>query len=177
MLRSAEDVDTLTLQQRIDAGRPPIGRAELRQSVEIMLQASKLASLPGGGEAASTLRGVGTVAAVGQGDISKDEYIAMAKQYSRARDELRKVFDALPAAEQEEGRAVVRQMQAVADARKRAIAEEKEALRLARAKIAEDSSKAPPAEPRRKKTLAELEAAQASTFGKQPAPVMSLYAQ
>ena len=47
----------------------------------------------------------------------------------------------------------------------------------ARAKIAEENGQQQQAaEPRRKKTLAELEAAQASS-GKQPQPVMSLYAQ
>lgn len=176
MMRSAEDVEQLTVQQRIDAGRPPIGRVEMRQSVEVMLQASKLASLPGGGDAASTLRGVGTIAAVGQGELSREEYVSMAKQYQRTRDELKKVFDALPAAEQEEGQQIVRQMRAAADARKRAAEDEQEALRQTRAKIAAEAPAAAEV-PRRKKTLAELEAAQsASSFGKQQ-PVMSLYAQ
>ena len=59
-----------------------------------------------------------------------------------------------------------------------AVAQEQEALRLARAKIVEeDTARAANAEPRRQKTLKELEAAEASGFGKQPMPVMSLYAR
>mgnify|MGYP001318135676 CR=1 FL=1 len=66
--------------------------------------------------------------------------------------------------------------QAVLDARKQALEEEKEKLRAIRASIADDNDQQQAAEPRRQKTLAELEAAQAS-FGKQSQPVMSLYAQ
>ena len=69
-------------------------------------------------------------------------------------------------------------MQAVLDARKQALEEEKEKLRAVRASIAAEGREGPQqaVEPRRKKTLAELEAAQASS-GKQPQPVLSLYAQ
>ena len=82
----------------------------------------------------------------------------MAKQYARARGEFEKTFNALPEAEQDEGRRVIRKMQAVLDARKQALAQEQEKLRLARASIAAEQDMQQ-AEPPRKKTLAELEAA------------------
>lgn len=183
-MRSAEDVSTMTLKQRAEAGRPPISRSEMSQTVEIMLQASQLSTLPNGGEAAESLRGVKLIASVGQGELTKEEYLAMAKQYTRTNSELKKLFDALSPEQQEEGRAVVRKMQAVADVRRAKLAEEEEKLRVARQRIADENAAqqsqqpavAEAPTPRRKKTLAELEAAQAS-FGKQQQPVMSLYAQ
>lgn len=171
MVKSAEDVEKLTRKERVEAGRPPISRADMAKTIDVMLQASRLATLDNAGDAAATLRGIKTIANVGEGELSSDEFMAMAKQYSRARDELKKVFDALPLNEQAEGRAVMKSVQ-----------EEREKLKLARARIAEENSQQLRAEsgsdepPRKKKTLAELEAAQAA-FGKNSQPVMSLYAR
>jgi len=180
MVQSAKDAETLTVQQRIEAGRRPINRGEIAASIDVIIKNSKISALPNGGDAADMLRGVKIIAAVGQGELSGDEYKAMARQYERARDELKKVFDALPADQQAEGKAIVGKLQAADDARVREFEEEEERVRAVRARIAEENSKQPVAgEPRRKKTLAELEAAQAASFGKQQQqqPVVSLYAQ
>ena len=178
MKRAADDLEKLTLQQRNEAGRPPISREEMNYSVNLLLQSSQLATIPNAGEAADTLRGVKVIAGGSTREITRDEFMTMANQYSRAGDELEKIFNALPAAQQEEGRQVVRKMQAVLDERKQALAEEQEKLRVARATIAVENGRQQQQaeEPRRKKTLAELEAAQAG-FIKQQQPVMSLYAQ
>ena len=116
------------------------------------------------------MRGVKIIAGVDKSEITRDEFVSMAKQYARARDEIDKAFNALSEDQQEEGRRVIRKMQAVLDERKekQALAQEKEKLRVARARIADEQDQQPAAEPRRKKTLAELEAAQASLFGTPP---------
>ena len=157
-------------------GEPPITREEINYSVNVLLQSSRLDTMTNAVEAADTLRGVKAIAGTSTREITRDEFTSMAKQYSRARDEFEKTFFALPEDQQEEGRKVIRKMQAVLDARKQALEEEKEKLRAVRASIADDNDQQQVAEPRRQKTLAELEAAQAS-FGKQSQPVMSLYAQ
>jgi hypothetical protein len=156
----------------------PISREEMMFSINVLLQSSQLATIPNAGEAADTLRGVKTIAGGSKREITSEEFTMMANQYARARDELEKTFFALPEDQQEEGRTVVRKMQAVLDARKQALAEEQEKLRLVRASIADENAQQQQqaAEPRRKKTLAELEAAQAD-FSKQSQPVMSLYAR
>ena len=175
MTRAADDME-LSLSQRIEAGRPPITREEMNYSINVLLQSSKLDTIPNAGEAADLLRGVNLIAGGGTREITRDEFLSMATQYSRARDVVEKTFYALPEEQQEEGRRVIRKMQAVLDTRKQALAEEQEKLRAARALIAnENRQQQQSAEPRRQKTLAELEAAQAG-FGKQPQPVMSLYA-
>ena len=148
----------------------------MNYSINVLLQSSQLATIPNAGEAADTLRGVKTIAGGSKREITGDEFMMMANQYARARDELEKAFFALPEDQQEEGRRVVRKMQAVLAARKQALAEEQEKLRVARASIADELQQEQAAEPRRTKSLAELEAAQAG-FAKQSQPVMSLYAQ
>ena len=42
------------------------------------------------------MRGVKGIAGTSKRDITRDEFLIMAKQYSRARDELEKTFFALP---------------------------------------------------------------------------------
>ena len=202
MKLAAEDLEKLTLQERMLAGRAPISREEMSYSVNVLLQSSQLDTMPNAGEAAAVLRGVKTIAGTSTKELTSGEFLIMANQCTasrfepatycslppaadahpynrgaadaRARDELQKVFSALPEEEQEEGRRIIRKMQAVLDARKRALAEEQEKLRAARASIAAESG-LQQQEPRRKKTLAELEAAQASVGTQQP--VMSLYTQ
>ena len=150
---------------------PPITREEISYSVNVLLQTSRLDTMPDASEAADTLRGVKIIAGVDKNEITRDEFVSMAKQYARARDEIDKTFNALSEDQQEEGRRVIRKMQAVLDERKekQALAQEKEKLRVARARIADEQDQQPAAEPaRRKKTLAELEAAQASLFGTPP---------
>ena len=152
----------------LEAG-PPITREEISYSVNVLLQTSRLDTMPDASEAADTLRGVKIIAGVDKSEITRDEFVSMAKQYARARDEIDKAFNALSEDQQEEGRRVIRKMQAVLDERKPALAAEKEKLRVARARIADEQDQQPAAEPaRRKKTLAELEAAQASLFGTPP---------
>ena len=149
---------------------PPITREEISYSVNVLLQTSRLDTMPDASEAADTLRGVKIIAGVGKSEITRDEFVGMAKQYARARDEIDKTFNALSEDQQEEGRRINRKMQVVLDERKgkQALAQEKEKLRVARARIADEQDQQPAAEPRRKKTLAELEAAQASLFGTPP---------
>ena len=183
MLQSAKDAESMTPFQRSEAGRRPISRNEIAFSVDAILKNSKLATLPNGGEAADTLRGVKVIAAVGQGELTSDEYTAIAKQYKRANEELKVVFDGLPAEDQEKGREIARKRRAEVAARVKAFEEEQEKVRAARARIAEENSKqategqgAEP--PRRTKTLAELEAANRNSgFGKEQQPVLSLYAR
>jgi len=166
MQRAADDLEV----------GPPITREENSYSVNVLLQSSRLDTIPNAGEAADTLRGVKAITGTATSEITRDEFVSLARQYALARDELEKTFAALSEDQQEEARRVVRKMQAALDERKQALAEEKEKLRVARARLAEEDQQRA-AEPRRKKTLAELEAAQASMFDGQPQAVRSLYAQ
>lgn len=172
MIQSAKDMEQLTLEQRVDVGRPPISRGEMKASIDVILKNSKLATFPNADDAADTLRGVKLIAGAGQGDLTIDEFRSMAKQYQRARDELRKVFEALPEDQQATGKAMVREMRAADEKRVREFEEEQELVRVARAKIAEENSPRATqggegAAPPRKKTLAELEASQKQAFGRQ----------
>ena len=166
MKRAADDLEV----------GPPITREEISYSVNVLLQSSRLETIPNGSEAADTLRGVKSIAGGGTREITRDEFVSIARQYALARDELEKTFAALSEDQQEEGRRVVRKMQAALDERKQGLADEKEKLRVARARLADDDQQQA-GEPRRKKTLAELEAAQATMFDKQPQAASSLYAQ
>lgn len=181
MRQSVKDMDDLTDQQRKDVGRwPPIGRAELKGSVDVLLRNSKLATLPKGDEAAGVLGGVKLIVGSGNSPLSKEEYLIVASQYSKARDACRAVFESFTAAQQAEAKEIVRKLQTETKERIRQNQEEEEKVRLLRAKIAEEKKAAEEAagggvaEPPRKKTLKELEEANAKAFGKQ-APTMSLY--
>lgn len=168
MAQVASDLDALSLQQRITAGRPPLSRGEFDANIDAMLAKSKKESLrlivdtP-----TDTLRGVKTITAMGKGELSRDEYLVMAKQYSRARDELRAAFRGLPEDEQILATAFNIGLQTANDyteefyAQARALEDEAAKVRLARARIAQENARMPAAgePPKRKKTLAELEAA------------------
>ena len=183
LVQSARDVESLTEQQRKEAGRwPPITRNELKQSVDVLLRSSKLATFgDAGAEAAGILNGVKLTAGAGSGVITSDEYLIMARQYEQARDALKTVFESFSEVQQAEGREAVRKLQAAYAERVRQLEEEDEKLRTIRARIA--AEKAAMAEgtaagepPRtKKKTLEELEEANAA-FAKQQSSTVSLYA-
>ena len=180
MVQAAKDLDERTLEQRIKAGRPPLSRGELEASIDVMLSDSKLESLRLiVDDAADTLRGVKIIAEIEKGEMSRDELLLMAKQYSRARGELRKAFEGLPEKEQALANAFNRDLAAVDYAegfygRARALSEEEEKVRLARARIAQENAQLlTNGPPEARKTLAELEEANA----KFDQPVVSLYAQ
>jgi hypothetical protein len=183
LVQSARDVESLTEQQRKEAGRwPPITRNELKQSVDVLLRSSKLATFgDAGAEAAGILNGVKLTAGAGSGVITSDEYLIMARQYEQARDALKTVFESFSEVQQAEGREAVRKLQAAFAERVRQLEEEDEKLRTIRARMA--AEKAAMAEgtaagepPRtKKKTLEELEEANAA-FAKQQSSTVSLYA-
>ena len=93
--------------ERIEAGKPVIRREDMLQSVSVMLRNSDLAAIPGGGEAAQALAGVSGIAEAGDGPLSPDELVVIAVQYAVTQAELQRVFEALPLAEQDQGRAAV----------------------------------------------------------------------
>ena len=175
LLQSVKDMDSLTEQQRKDAGRwPPITRNELKQTVDVLLANAKL---PNGSEAAGILNGVKLITNAGAGAITRDEYTIMAKQFGQTCDALKKVFDSFSEAQQAEGRAIVRKLRADDAERVRQIEEEEEKVRQIRAKIAAEKTalaEAPAAALPRKKTLKELEEAN-TVFSKQQKPTVSLY--
>ena len=186
MTQAADDLDKLTLQRRVEAGRPPLSRGELDASIDVMLaNITKESMRVIVDEPADTLRGVKTIAAIGKGDISREECLLMAKQYSRARDELRKAFGGLPEDEQILATAFNIGLQTASGyaeefyARARVLDKEAAKVRLARARIAQENARLPSTgtPPKRKKTLAELEAANGNVELDQPRSVVSLYAQ
>ena len=84
MAQAAKDLDELTVQQRMKAGRPPLRRGELEASIDAMLSDIKLESMRViVDEPADTLRGVKTITSIGTGEMSREELLTMAKQYSR----------------------------------------------------------------------------------------------
>ena len=86
---------------------PVIRREDMLQSVSAMLRNSDLAAIPGGGEAADALASISGIAQAGAGPLSPDELVAIAGQYGATQAELQRVFEALPLAEQDQGRAAV----------------------------------------------------------------------
>ena len=46
------------------------------------------------------------------GDMTKGDYLAVAKQYEAAREDLRRAFESMPQEEQAEGKVVVRRLRA-----------------------------------------------------------------
>ena len=178
--QSAKEAAELTERQRDERGATNmgpgvIGRADMMQSIDVMIKNSQLTTISGGSEAASTLMVVKVIANTGKGPLSADEYELMAKQYSVAREDLRRAFEAMAPDAQAKGKDIVRGLREKDAARMRQLSDEDEKLRRLRAKIAEDEAAAAQAAPPKKKTLAELEAAQAGFNKKQP--VVSLYAQ
>jgi len=182
MRQSAKEVEAkLTEQQRDERGANNlgpgvIGRGDMIGSIDVMIKNSQIASIPGGGEAASTLRAIQVVAKTGKGPLSGDEYELMAKQYAAAREDLRRAFEAMTPEAQAEGKVIVRGVAKQDAARMKQTNDDEEALRRLRAKIKAENEAAV-AEPPRKKTLAELEAAQERFSKEQKQPVVSLYAR
>ena len=123
--RAASYTDEERNREGLDFGRP-----QMAMSTDILLKNTKLSSLPGCAEAALTLGGVKRIASVGEGALTSEELLLMAGQYAKARDELRIVFEALPAEEQATAKTITRRLRAQDDERKRQAEEEalKEAL-------------------------------------------------
>lgn len=131
-------------EERISSGYN-FGRQQMQMSVDILLRNTGLAELPGGAIPALTLGEIKQIAEQGQGYLSSKELLSMAGKYSRARDELRVAFEAMPAQAQSTGKSIVRRLTAQDNARKQ------EAMREAEAEAAAGREK-----------LAKLEARQAS---------------
>ena len=93
-------------------------------STDIVLRNTKLGALPGCAPAALTLGRVKGLAQASEGKLSDTEMLLMADMYSRAREELRLAFEAMPEAEQRSGRAVARRLRAADEARKKLAQEE-----------------------------------------------------
>ena len=183
MRQSAKEMETMTLQQRDEAGATNqgpgvIGRGDMIKSVDVMITNSKLETLPNGEETAMTLRAIQFTAKLGKGPLERDEYLIMARQYAAAREEMRRGFESLTPEEQAEGKAFAREIRARDEARMKEMQQEEERVKLARARIAEENARrGATTELPRKKTLKELEELQQATFGKQPPPMISLYGQ
>ena len=140
MRRSAKEVASgMTTRQREEAGATNAGpgvieRGDMIQSIEVMITNSKIDTIAR--EASGTLRAVQLTAKSGKGPLSSDEYLAMAKLYAAAREDLRRAFEAFTAEQQDEGKALVRRLRAQDDARMAmaeavALAEEQEMKRAA----------------------------------------------
>ena len=56
---------------------------------------------------AQALAGVSSIESAGDGPLSPDELVVIAVQYAVTQAELQRVFEALPLAEQDQGRAAV----------------------------------------------------------------------
>ena len=168
--QSAKEAASLTERQRDERGASNAGpgvitRIDMASSIDVMIKNSQLTSITGGNEAASTLRVVQVIAKTGKGNLSADDYELMAKQYAAAREDLRRAFEAMPPEAQANGKAFVRELRAKDMARMREMRDEEENVQRLRAKIsAEDVATAQAAAPPKKKTLAELEAAQAGKW-------------
>ena len=86
MRQSAKEINAqFTEQQRDERGANNlgpgvIGRVDMVKSIDVMITNSKISTIPGGSEAASTLRGIQVVAKTGSGALTADEYELMAKQ-------------------------------------------------------------------------------------------------
>lgn len=116
MLRaSASETKSLSRVERIDAGSKGKGpgvvsRRDLLQSVDIMVNNSKVASLAP--TAALTLGGIPRIVNGGTGDMRDDEYLAVADYYKAAREDLRLAFERLEPEKQAEAKTFVRQIRA-----------------------------------------------------------------
>jgi len=72
-----------------------IGRVQMPQSIGVLLKKSKLEEIPNSGPAVQTLRKIVRIAEKGNGALTAEELKKMAEAYSKARDELRIVFQVL----------------------------------------------------------------------------------
>lgn len=127
ILRIAEVTDIMEKQLLQNAANPwnydvletPIGRDNMVQSVAILLRNSKLAEIPNAGKALNALQEVSRIATASSGPLTKEEYLAMARQYEATREELRLVFGALPKERQDEAKAIARSLRAADEERMR----------------------------------------------------------
>jgi hypothetical protein len=108
---SAEEVSTLSKLERIGRGVKGQGlgvidRSDLTRSVSALVENSKLPTIAPA--AALRLREIPRILASSKGDMTSDEYTAVAAEYARARDDLKGAFDKLPEDEKEEGLKIVR---------------------------------------------------------------------
>ena len=83
---------------------PPIGRGELKQSVDVLLKNSKLATYPKGDDAAGVFYGVKFILGSGDSPLTRDDYILVANQYGKGRDACRAVFESFTEAQQREAK-------------------------------------------------------------------------
>lgn len=105
----------MTRGQRVAAGSNGEGpgvvaRDDLVRSVEVMVANSRIAAFAPA--AAVTLQGIPPLVRIGTGDLTPDEYVAVANKYEAAREDLRRAFDTLSPQEQEEGKTIVRRLRA-----------------------------------------------------------------
>jgi len=112
---SASDSKTKTKVQRIVAGSKGEGpgvvvRTDLVRSVDVMVTNSKVASFSPA--AAVSLRGISRIVNGGTGDMNQDEYLAVARQYEAAREDLRRAFESLSSEKQAEGKIIMRGLRA-----------------------------------------------------------------
>jgi len=112
---SASDSKTKTKVQRIVAGSKGEGpgvvvRTDLVRSVDVMVTNSKVASFSPA--AAVSLRGISRIVNGGTGDMNQDEYLAVARQYEAAREDLRRAFESLSSEKQAEGKMIMRGLRA-----------------------------------------------------------------
>lgn len=115
MKASALEMKTKGKMQRLEAGSKGegpgvVGRNDLLQSTDVMIKNSKIAAIAPA--AAVTLKGVARIVNDGTGDMTKGDYLAVAKQYEAAREDLRRAFESMPQEEQAEGKDVVRRLRA-----------------------------------------------------------------
>ena len=111
-------------------------RQQMQMSVDILLKNTNLGVTSGCATPALTLGEIKRIAEANSGYLSGNELLLMAGIYSRARDELKVAFEAMPASDQAAGKGIVRRLTAEDDARKRQGQAEAEAEQAAaRAKV------------------------------------------
>jgi len=115
MRESAKETKTKTKPQRIEAGSKGEGpgvvaRGDLVQSTDVMIRNSRIAEIAP--VAAMTLRGIPRIVDGGKGDMTIDDYLAVAKQYEAAREDIRRAFEGMSVEEQMVGKSIVRKLRA-----------------------------------------------------------------
>ena len=108
MLRQLATMDEAELER----GGFVIERSQMAMSTDILLKNTRLSSLPGCVPAALTLASIKQIAQDGKGALTPAEEAKMALAYFKAREQLRLAFEALPAAEQADAKAIVRKLRA-----------------------------------------------------------------
>lgn len=124
MRASASEMTTKSKPERILAGSKGLGpgvvaREDLVKSADVMITNSKIVTIAPA--AAVTLAGVKRVANGGKGDMTKEEYLQVATQYSAAREDLRRAFETMTEEDQVKGKGIMRSMRAKDEERMRAM--------------------------------------------------------